>query len=62
MKKWIAIFLLFFLGTGALVTADHVCGEQTGIGGKAGLSIAKTKDGDIAFCFFGWEGSVDLQR
>lgn len=60
IKKWIAVFLIFFLGTSALITVDHVCGERTGIGGKAGLSLTKTKEGRVTFCFFGQEGGLGL--
>lgn len=60
IKRWIAVFLIFFLGTSALITVDHICGERTGMGGKAGLSFARTKEGRVTFCFFGLEGGVDL--
>ncbi len=59
IKKCIAVFLIFFLGTSALITVDHICGEQTGIGGKAGLSVTRTEEDGIAFCFFGLEGRAN---
>lgn len=58
LKKWIAVFIVFFLGTGGLITVDQVCRERTGLGGQAGLSLHKAADGGVEFCFFGLEGKA----
>lgn len=50
--------MVFFLGTGALITVDQVCRERTGLGGQAGLSLHKAEDGGVEFCFFGLEGKA----
>lgn len=55
LKKWITVFMVFFLGTGALITVDQVCRERTGLGGQTGLSLHKAADGSIEFSFFGLE-------
>lgn len=54
LKKLIAVFIVFFLGTGALITVDQVCRERTGLGGKVGVSLHKSADGSTEFSFFGF--------
>lgn len=58
LKKCIAVFIVFFLGTSALILVDQVCRERTGLGGQTGLSLHKRADGSIAFSFFGLEGTA----
>lgn len=53
IKKWIAVFLVFFLGTLAIISVDQTCRETTGCGGKNCLSIHKTEDGGTELSFFG---------
>ncbi len=60
IKKWIAVFVVFFLGTSALIAVDQICKERTGFGGQTGLSIHKTIEGDLTFSFWGLEGTIEL--
>lgn len=53
MKKWIAVFLVFFLGTLAVISVDQACRETTGCGGKTCFSIHRTEDGGMELSFFG---------
>lgn len=59
-KKWTAIFMIAFIGMCGIISVDRECKIATGQGGKMGLSIGKTAKGDVAVCFFGLEGEIDL--
>lgn len=56
LKKWIAVFMVFFLGTSALIAVDRSCSETTGCGGKSGLSVCRTEEGAVSVSFFGLKG------
>lgn len=58
LKKCIAIFMVFFLGTSVLIAVDRSCSETTGRGGNSGLAVTKTEDGKIGVSFFGLEGKL----
>lgn len=60
IKKWIAVFFIFFLGVSGLIAVDQACRESTGAGGELGLSIARTGQGDLSVSFFGLEGRIPL--
>lgn len=60
VKKWIVVFMIFFLGTSALITVDHICRESTGYGGQTGLSVSRAADGDLSISFFGLRGELNL--
>lgn len=59
-KRWLVIFLITFVGTCGIISVDQQCKAITGEGGKAGLTLSKTADGKVAFCFFGLEGEIGL--
>ena len=59
-RQWIILFLIFFMGTCGIFSVDQQCKEITGMGGKAGLTISRTEEGNTAFCFFGLEGEIGL--
>ena len=61
IRKWIAVFIIFFLGTGALVTVDQACRESTGTGGKAGICICRTQDGNFQISAFGMTKAIGRQ-
>ncbi|MCQ4636239.1 hypothetical protein NE619_05820 [Anaerovorax odorimutans] len=60
LKKWIAVFIVFFLGTSALIAVDRSCRESTGCGGKSGMNIIKDENGDVDVSLFGLNFEVDL--
>ena len=59
-KKLLVIFLIGFIGMCGVISVDRECALQTGEGGKAGLSLARTDKGDLSVCFFGIEGEIGL--
>ncbi|MCB6994018.1 hypothetical protein LI177_11045 [bacterium 210820-DFI.6.37] len=58
IKKWIAVFLIFFMGMTGLISVDRACRESTGAGGTTGLSVAHTRDGGTEISFFGLHGEI----
>lgn len=59
-KKWIFVFLVFFLGTAGVIRVDQACLETTGCGGNLCPSIQRTDSGGIALSCFGLSGEIDL--
>lgn len=59
-KQYLTIFLIAFIGMCAVIRVDNQCLEHTGEGGKAGLSVSRTQEGNMAFQFFGLEGEIGL--
>lgn len=58
MKKIIAVFLVFFLGTSGLIMVDNLCRQSTGQGGMLSVEINKTQDGKVLFSFLGKETGI----
>ncbi len=59
-KQWLTVFVITFIGTCGIIAVDQQCKEITGAGGKVGLSLDRTADGSLAFCFMGMEGEIGL--
>ena len=59
-KRWTAIFIIAFIGTCGVISVDRQCMEITGKGGQVGLTLNKTAEGNVAFCFFGLEGEIHI--
>lgn len=60
IKKWIAVFLVFFLGMSGFLLVDQSCRETLGKGGNPGLSITKTEKGNLSISFFGIGREIPL--
>lgn len=59
-REWIIVFLIMLIGMSSLIAVDRECFACTGKGGKVGLSINKTVEGDLHICFFGLEQEIPL--
>lgn len=59
-KQYLAVFVIMFVGMCSLITVDRECFNCTGEGGKVGLSVNKTSEGNLHICFFGIEQEIRL--
>lgn len=60
MKKFLAIFIICFLGTSCLIYVDSTCRESTNEGGLLGLSVKRVDQNRIKVSFLGADGYLNL--
>lgn len=58
LKKLMVIFLITFIGMCGVISVDKECQLTTGQGGKLGLELGRTMNGNVSICFFGIEGEI----